>query len=111
MFKRIIISMVIFFGVITFAQSETSWIKKKDKNEEELRKLENMMEELEGKIDDLNDMALKDESSIEEHGEKVIALRVLKDQFYLSIRDEIQRVREVAEDKKSRITRKNHTNC
>jgi len=34
MFKRIIISIVIFFGVITFAQSETSWIKKKDKNEE-----------------------------------------------------------------------------
>ena len=33
MFKRIIISIVIFFGVITFAQSETSWIKKKDKNE------------------------------------------------------------------------------
>ncbi len=33
MFKKIIISIVIFFGVITFAQSETSWIKKKDKNE------------------------------------------------------------------------------
>ena len=31
MFKKIIISIVIFFGIITFAQSETSWIKKKDK--------------------------------------------------------------------------------
>ena len=29
MFKKIIIVMVIFFGAISFAQSETSWIKKK----------------------------------------------------------------------------------
>ena len=33
MIKKIIIILVIFFGAITFAQSETSWIKKKDKTE------------------------------------------------------------------------------
>ena len=33
MFKRIVVLVIIFFGVITFAQSETSWIKKKDKSE------------------------------------------------------------------------------
>ena len=33
MFRKIIIVLVIFFGAITFAQSETSWIKKKDKSE------------------------------------------------------------------------------
>ena len=40
MFKKVIISIVIFFGIITFAQSETSWIKKKDntKKTEKLKK-------------------------------------------------------------------------
>ena len=33
MFRKIIIVLIIFFGAITFAQSETSWIKKKDKSE------------------------------------------------------------------------------
>ena len=33
MIRKIIIILVIFFGAITFAQSETSWIKKKDKSE------------------------------------------------------------------------------
>ena len=32
-FKNIIIALTILLGLITFAQSETSWIKKKDKNE------------------------------------------------------------------------------
>ena len=42
MFKKIIIVIVIFFGAITFAQSETSWIKKKDKSEkvEKVKKVE-----------------------------------------------------------------------
>jgi hypothetical protein len=31
MFKKIVISVIIFFGVVTIAQSETSWIQKKDK--------------------------------------------------------------------------------
>jgi len=33
MIKKIVVSLIIFFGVITFAQSETTWIKKKDKTE------------------------------------------------------------------------------
>ena len=33
MIRKIIIIIAIFFGVITFAQSETSWIKKKDKSD------------------------------------------------------------------------------
>ena len=33
MIKSITIYLIIFFGLITFAQSETSWIKKKDKTE------------------------------------------------------------------------------
>ena len=33
MIKKIILSIIIFLGVITFAQSENSWIKKKDKSE------------------------------------------------------------------------------
>ena len=33
MFKKIVAFIIIFFGVISFAQSETSWIKKKDKSE------------------------------------------------------------------------------
>ena len=33
MFKKIIILCFVFLGLITFAQSETSWIKKKDKSE------------------------------------------------------------------------------
>ena len=33
MIKKIILSLIIFFSVLSFAQSETSWIKKKDKNE------------------------------------------------------------------------------
>ena len=33
MIKKIILSIVIFLGVITFAQSDTSWIKKKDKSQ------------------------------------------------------------------------------
>ncbi len=42
MIKKIIIILVIFFGAITFAQSETSWIKKKDKSEkvEKIKKVE-----------------------------------------------------------------------
>ncbi|MDC3068558.1 hypothetical protein OA265_01865, partial [Candidatus Pelagibacter sp.] len=42
MIKKIIIILVIFFGAITFAQSETSWIKKKDKSEkvEKVKKVE-----------------------------------------------------------------------
>ena len=32
--KNIIISLVILLGLITFAQSETSWIKKKDKTKD-----------------------------------------------------------------------------
>ena len=32
-FKNIIIALTILLGLITFAQSETSWIKKKDKTE------------------------------------------------------------------------------
>ena len=31
--KKLLISIVVFLGLITFAQSETSWIKKKDKSE------------------------------------------------------------------------------
>ena len=31
--KNIIIALIILLGLITFAQSETSWIKKKDKTE------------------------------------------------------------------------------
>jgi len=33
MIKKIILSLIIFFSLLSFAQSETSWIKKKDKNE------------------------------------------------------------------------------
>ena len=33
MFKKFFLIILIFFGLITFAQSETSWIKKKDKSE------------------------------------------------------------------------------
>ena len=42
MIKKIIVILVIFFGAITFAQSETSWIKKKDKSEkvEKVKKVE-----------------------------------------------------------------------
>ena len=42
MIKKIILIVVIFFGAITFAQSETSWIKKKDKSEkvEKIKKVE-----------------------------------------------------------------------
>ena len=42
MIKKIIIIIVIFFGAISFAQSETSWIKKKDKSEkvEKVKKVE-----------------------------------------------------------------------
>ena len=42
MFKKIITIIVIFFGAISFAQSETSWIKKKDKSEntEQVKKVE-----------------------------------------------------------------------
>ena len=44
MFKKIVVSIIIFFGVITLAQSETSWIKKKDKSKkiEKVKKEENM---------------------------------------------------------------------
>ena len=42
MIKKIILSIIIFLGVITFAQSENSWIKKKDKSEkiEKVEKVE-----------------------------------------------------------------------
>ena len=40
MIKKIIIILVIFFGAITFAQSETSWIKKKDKSEKKTKLLD-----------------------------------------------------------------------
>ena len=33
MFKRLFLITLIFLGFVTFAQSETSWIKKKDKSE------------------------------------------------------------------------------
>ena len=33
MFKKLLLLIVVFLGLITFAQSETSWIKKKDKSE------------------------------------------------------------------------------
>ena len=33
MCKKLLLLIVVFFGLITFAQSETSWIKKKDKSE------------------------------------------------------------------------------
>ena len=33
MIKKIILSLIIFLGLITFAQSENYWIKKKDKSE------------------------------------------------------------------------------
>ena len=33
MFKKILLTIIVFLGLITFAQSETSWIKKKDKSE------------------------------------------------------------------------------
>ena len=38
MIKKLLIIVVFFFGAITFAQSETSWIKKKI-NLKKLRKL------------------------------------------------------------------------
>lgn len=43
MLKRIAVLVIIFFGLITFAQSETLWIKKKDKSEkvEKVKKEEN----------------------------------------------------------------------
>ena len=31
MIKKIVISLIIFFGVISFVQAENTWIKKKDK--------------------------------------------------------------------------------
>ena len=31
MFKKLVLLIVLFLGLITFAQAETSWIKKKDK--------------------------------------------------------------------------------
>ena len=42
MIKKIILIVVIFFGAITFAQSDTTWIKKKDKSEktEQVKKVE-----------------------------------------------------------------------
>ena len=42
MLKKIIIGIVIFLGAVSFAQSETSWIKKKDKSEkvEKIKKVE-----------------------------------------------------------------------
>ena len=40
MIKKVIIIIVIFFGAITFAQSETSWIKKKDKSEKKTKLLD-----------------------------------------------------------------------
>ena len=33
MIKKLLLIVVVFFGLISFAQSETSWIKKKDKSE------------------------------------------------------------------------------
>ena len=33
MFKKLFLITLIFLGFISFAQSETSWIKKKDKSE------------------------------------------------------------------------------
>lgn len=33
MFKKLLLIIIVFLGLITFAQSETSWIKKKDKSE------------------------------------------------------------------------------
>ena len=45
MFKKFLLIIVLFLGLITFAQSETSWIKKKDKTEkvkkEEKKKISN----------------------------------------------------------------------
>ena len=43
MIKKLLIIVVFFLGAITFAQSETSWIKKKDKSEkvEKIKKVEN----------------------------------------------------------------------
>ena len=42
MFKKLLFIILIFIGAITFAQSETSWIKKKDKSEkvEKVKKVE-----------------------------------------------------------------------
>ena len=42
MIKKLLLIVVIFLGAITFAQSETSWIKKKDKSEkvEKIKKVE-----------------------------------------------------------------------
>lgn len=40
MFRKIIIVLVIFFGAITFAQSDTTWIKKKDKSEKKIKILD-----------------------------------------------------------------------
>ena len=33
MFKKLFLIILIFFGFITFSQSESTWIKKKDKSE------------------------------------------------------------------------------
>ena len=42
MIKKLLLIVVIFLGAITFAQSDTSWIKKKDKSEkvEEVKEVE-----------------------------------------------------------------------
>ena len=39
MIKKLLLIVVIFLGAITFAQSETSWIKKKNKSEKVEKKL------------------------------------------------------------------------
>ncbi len=42
MFKKILLIIIIFLGTVTFAQSENTWIKKKDKSEkvEKVNKVE-----------------------------------------------------------------------
>ena len=42
MFKKLLLIIIIFFGLITFAQSDNTWIKKKDKSEkvEKIKKVE-----------------------------------------------------------------------
>ena len=39
MFKKLVLLIVLFLGLITFAQAETSWIKKKIKQKKQKKNL------------------------------------------------------------------------
>ena len=88
MFKKFLLIIVLFLGLITFAQSETSWIKKKDKTEkvekEEKKKISNWIKK---KIKKKKKEYKKKEKSVSKEVKSWIKKKSKKRKYIASIKD------------------------